>query len=125
MKAHERVAMLYTLGLAGAAGISYYRGRRGAELVREAAVYGLVAGTALNVGGWLLLEGDGLTEALPNPLPNPMALLNKAPDMGKMSSKAIQFLSDLDEGLYDDFKENGVKVGLLPPNPSIVTQDLD
>jgi len=124
MKSSDRIAMLYALGLAGAAGISYYRGRRGPEMLADVAIHGLVAGTAFNVADWLLTdeEAEAFANPLPN-LPNPFAMLNQAHEMGKMGKKAIELLQEVDEGLYNDFKENGVKVGAIPPNPSMVNQD--
>jgi hypothetical protein len=125
MKASDRITLLYAIGLAGAAGVSYYRGRRGQELMADVAIHGLVAGTALNVADWLLAgEGEPLA-AIANPISSQVSLLNRKKEkgMGKMGKKAVKLLSDVDEDLYDDFKENGVKVGAIPPNPSLINQD--
>ena len=122
MKAHERIAMLYALGIAGAAGVAIYRGRQGQALMQDVLVHGVVAGTALNVAGWLLLESNE-AEALANPFPNPMALLNKGHDLGKMGKAAVDLLKNLDDDLYNDFKSNGVKVAAVPANPSHINQD--
>jgi hypothetical protein len=40
-----------------------------------------------------------------------------------MGQRAIDLLSHIDDTLYDDFKANGVKVGPIPSNPSMVQQD--
>lgn len=122
MKASERITLLYALGIVGAAGVSYYRGRRGQQLVAETAIHGVVAGTALNVANWLLIE-EASPLALANPLPNPFAALTNAKDMGRMGKKAIELLSEVDDNLFKDFKGNGVKVGEIPSNPSMVNQD--
>ena len=68
------------------------------------------------------MESNGTT-ALLNPLPSPFALLNRATDMGKMGKAAVTLLSQVDETMYTDFKKNGVKVGPIPKNPSMVNQD--
>lgn len=44
----ERAALLYGVSLAGAGAVSYFRGRRGTDLVFDTVVHGAVAGTALN-----------------------------------------------------------------------------
>jgi hypothetical protein len=125
MKASERITLLYIAGLAGAAGVSYYRGHRNRELLIDTAIHGAVAGTALNVSAWLMMDDaePGPQQSLFNPLFSGFALANKATDMGKMGKKAIELLTEVEDKMYSDFKENGVKVALIPANPSMVNQD--
>ena len=122
MKTADRIALIYAAGLVGAGSVSYYRGRRGSEMFSDIVVYGLVTGTALNVASLLVLQ-DADIGALTNPLPNPFAVLNRAKDMGKMSKRAVNLLKGVDPKLYENFKENGVKVDSIPRNPSVVNQD--
>lgn len=124
MKMSDRVVMLYAVGFAGAGAVSFYRGKRGNEMFSDVVIYGLVAGTALNVASLLVYE-DADFEALTNPMPNPFAVLNRATDMGKMSKRAVNLLKGVDPKLYENFKENGVKVDSIPRNPSVVNQDLN
>jgi hypothetical protein len=56
MKTAHRIALIYGVSLLGAAGISYFRQRRGKELLVDTLIHGLVAGTALNVVGFLVLN---------------------------------------------------------------------
>lgn len=116
MKTSERIALLYTASLAGAAGLAYYRGRRGTELMVSTLYYGLTLGTVVNVGAWLLIE-EGEEAAFTNPI---FATHNRRSDLGKASKKAVKLLERVNPELYDDFKENGVKVGAIPANPSMV-----
>ncbi len=117
MKTSNRIALLYGISLAGAGAVSFYRGRRGQELMLDTALHGAVAGTALNVVGWLVMESGDTAPIL--------ARANEGvKGMGKMSKKAIALLNSLDtDALYAALKENGVKIADVPANPSIVTQD--
>jgi hypothetical protein len=56
MKTAHRVALIYGVCLLGAAGISFYRQRRGKELLVDTLIHGLVVGTAFNVVGFLVLS---------------------------------------------------------------------
>jgi len=118
MKTSNRIALLYGLSLAGAGAVSFYRGRRGQELMLDTALHGAVAGTAFNVVGWLLLESGDEAPIL--------AQANAGvKGMGKMSKQAIALLNNLDtDSLYEALKENGVKIADVPANPSIITQDM-
>ncbi len=123
MKASERIVLVYVAAVAASAGVSYYRGRRGNELVLDAALGGAIGGTALNLAAqaFVPVEGEGVT--ILNPLLSGLSILNRAGGMGKMGQRAVDLLSHIDDTLYDDFKANGVKVGPIPSNPSMVQQD--
>lgn len=56
MKTAHRIALIYGVSLLGAAGVSYFRQRRGKDLLVDTLIHGLVAGTALNVVGFLVLN---------------------------------------------------------------------
>lgn len=120
MKTHERILLLYSVGFVGAAGLAFYRGRQGQDLINDVLVQGAVAGTALNVASWLAFDSatdEGLA------LPNPVGILNTSRELGRMSKAAVDFLSQVDDNLFADFKENGIKLAAVPANPSIVNQD--
>lgn len=118
MKTANRIAMIYGVSLLGAGAVSFYRGRRGTELLRDAALHGAVTGTALNVVGWLVLESG---EKIPM-----FAATNSEGGLGKTPKKVIALLNTIDnDALFADLKENGVKVAEAPKNASIVMQDAD
>ena len=130
MKPAERIPLIFGVAILGAGAFSFYRGRRGTELLTETALHGLSLGTGLNVVAWLASEGEvseiyseAETPSYEAPL---LALKNTAEGMGKLSSQAVALLSELDTGtLYAAMKRNGVKVAPVPENPSIVVQDED
>lgn len=159
MKTGNRIAMIYGVSVLGAAGVSYFlKQRRGQELFMDTLINGAIAGTALNVVGFLLIDGVKVPVVSSAPPPS-SALLNgddevaelelgddygdeevesepvasaktnsakPTGDMGKTPKKAVDILAQLNTGkLYSAMKENGVKIGLVPENPSIVTQEED
>lgn len=121
MKHSERIAILYGLSVLGAGAVSYYQGRRGADMAIDAALYGALAGTGINVVWWLSAEG------IPQFAQIETAKPNEGPSgMGKLSGDAVKLLSQVDAAkLYQNLKENGVKIAPVPDNPSIVTPDAD
>lgn len=129
MKTSNRIVGVYALSAIAAAAYSVYRGKEVEEVLTDALLIGGVLGTAANVGVFLVTNEPpkiaALTSSSDVALPNPMALLNTARDLGNMSKKAVTFLSHLNEDLYYPFKENGVKLGPIPSNPSMINQDND
>jgi hypothetical protein len=123
MKLSERIVLVYVASVAASAGVSYYRGRRGNELLLDTALHGAIAGTAINLAAQAFVPADGESMALFNPLLSGLSMLKSNSGMGKMGQRAIDLLSHIDDTLYDDFKANGVKVGPIPNNPSMVQQD--
>jgi hypothetical protein len=132
VKTAERIALLYGLSIAGAAAISYYRGRRGSDLLVDAALHGGVVGTGVNVIGFLVADKPA---AAPVPvarsngggggglLSSVLAIGNAARSVGKLSKQGQKLLSQMPDELYSDFKRNGVKVAAIPENPNMVNQD--
>lgn len=117
MKTSDRVALVYALSLFGAGAVSYYRGRRGVDLVIDTGLHGVVAGTGLNVVVFLAGEALPSVEVLSNPHEGPTG-------MGNIPAQAVSLLSQVDvERLYQGLKENGVKIAPVPDNPSVVMQD--
>jgi hypothetical protein len=117
MTAANRIALIYGISLVGAGAISFYRGRRGQEFLLDTALHGVVAGTAFNVVGWLVLDG------VATPV---LAVANGEDGFGKMSEKAIALLNNLDtDTIFKALKENGVKIDAVPANPSVIVQDAD
>lgn len=149
MKTGNRIAMIYGVSVLGAAGVSYFmHKRRGQELMLDTLINGAIAGTALNVVGFLMIDGVKVPVLSSGPPPS-SALLNgdveedaygmesdeveaktnsakPTGDMGKTPKKAVDLLAKLNTGrLYADLRENGVKISSVPENPSIVAQDED
>lgn len=126
MKSSERIVSIYLASAVCAAAYSLYQGKDVGDVAVDALLGGGVIGTAANVGVFLITNEPGKL-AVPTEsgyaLPNPMALLNSAKDLGAMSKQAVQFLSQLDENLYYPFREGGVKMAPIPSNPSIINQD--
>lgn len=115
MKTRDRIAMVYAASVLGAAGVSYFRGRQGRDVLRDALVHGLVGGTGVNVALWL---GD---EAGVIALPNHSS--DVAEGAGTMSVEAIAYLADLnDETLYAASNQDGFIIGPVPDNPYVVEQ---
>ena len=99
MKTGERIALLYGLSIAGAAAVSYYRGRRGRDMVTDTLLHGAVVGTGVNVVGFLVADkkpaapapvarsngGGGLLSGL-------FALGNTAKALGRLSHQGQQLL---------------------------------
>ena len=117
MKTSDRIALIYGASLLGAGVVSFWRGRRGQDLIVDVAFHGALAGTALNVVGYLLLR-DGTAIPL-------FAVANEGvKGMGNTPKVAVKLLEDLDVGnLYANLKENGVTIAEIPKNPSVVVQD--
>jgi hypothetical protein len=119
----NQIALIYGFAFVGAAAISFTRGRRGRDLALDTARHGAVAGTALNVVGYLVL-GDGTRIPLVARTNGDVANENPKSGMGKTPSKIVALLNSIDsDALFSKLKENGVKVDLAPENPSMINQD--
>ena len=144
MKTGHRIGLIFGASVLGAAGISYFvHKRRGKELMTDTLLNGLVAGTAFNVVGFLIVDGVQvplLTAAEPvrpvSALTNgtvyaqetaETAKLNSAVasgGMGKTPKQALEILEKIDQDrLYAHMNENGVKVGPVPDNASMISQE--
>ena len=122
MKTGQKVIVIYALSTGAAYGVAYFRGKRGFELVKDTACYGLAGGTVANLVAYIAVAATKpKLEAKQNFNPLRIAAKNT---MGKLSKGGLQLLSNLDtEKLYASMKSDGVKVAPLPDNPSIVVQD--
>jgi len=117
MKTANRIALIYGVSLLGAGIFSYTRGRRGQDLLVDAALHGAVAGTALNVVGFLILDSGEVVPVFSSARTNS--------GMGNTPKGAVELLSTLNPSLlFSDLKENGVKIAAVPENASIVVQDM-
>ena len=113
MKTQDRIALLYAASILGMGGVAYARGRRGMDLLTDAALYGLAVGTAAN-GLWYVASSE---EPLSGWLPSQS-------QMGSMSERAVKLLTNVDaSSLYKEMKTSGVKIAPVPDDPSIVAQD--
>ena len=118
MKSSTRTALIMGASVLGAGAVSYFRGRRGAQLLFDTALHGAAVGTGLSVVARLVLP-DGQTVpvlALPNSHEGVQG-------MGKLGAEGIKLLSSLNvDKLYSDMDKGGVVVGPIPENDSIVIQ---
>jgi len=120
MKLAERVALVYGVSVLGAAAISYLRGREWSDVLFDAAVHGAIAGTGLNIVGYIVL-GSGEEAQLVPVLQNP-----EFAGMGNVSPKGVKILETLDTTtLYEPLKLEGVKIAPIPEDPNMVLQDAD
>jgi len=114
----KKAGMIYGAAAATSAAVAYFRGRRGTDLVRDAAVHGFVAGTGLVAAGYAL-DLVGVTVPV---LSNPSEHIG----MGAMPGKAVALLSQINpDDLFKPMKNGGVKVAPTPEDPSIILQDED
>lgn len=120
MTGTQRVALIYTASILGAAGVAYLRGRTHVtDLATDAIVHGVVAGTALNIVGWLTLSSGQTVPVLEAAKAN-----GAVAGLGKLSAEGIKALSNINvDKLYADMKEAGVKVTPPNGNPNVVVQD--
>lgn len=115
MKPVEKFALVYGLSAFGVGVASYWKGRRGTELLYDTAVYGGMAGTAINVILYATSEGgiardNGEYEDLTG--------------TGTLPREAVRLVQSIDsDRLYAPMKANGVKVAPVSDNPSIINQD--
>lgn len=122
MKTSHYIGLCYVVSIGAAGGVAYLRGKRGLELVTDAALYGGALGTTTAVIGYLSRRPNQAV-AKPNFTLNPLKVATSNA-MGKLSKGGFKLLANLDtDRLYANMKANGVKVAPLPDNPSIVVQD--
>lgn len=117
MKPAEQALIAYGVAFAGAAAVSYFRGRSMTEVLMDTALHGAIAGTALVVVGWLLTE-QGAVPVLAH-------ANNSEPEgTGKVGQGAVALLANLNpDEIFSQLKEQGVKIAPVPDNPSIINQD--
>jgi len=118
MKNAERIALIYGLSVAGAAFLSYRRGRRGlVEVGTEAAIHGGLVGTGLNVV--IFLHEDSSEKKPVQALPN--SGQEKCSPMGKLAADGINILSAINpEVLYKAAKLSGITIGPEGEDPNKV-----
>lgn len=119
----ERTALIYALCTASSGAVSYYRGRRGWDLFSDTLIFGVVSGSLGNsaafVYDYVVEEDDAEHYALPN-----SSEQIDYTDMGKLPNEAVDLLRSLPyTDMYKSRKVNGVTIGEIPQNPSIVIQD--
>lgn len=114
----KRIALIYGVSMLGAAGVAYLRGRTHVtDMLTDAILHGVVAGTVFNVVGYFTLS-DGTTVPL-------LAQTNAGvKGLGKLGAEGVKVLSGINvDELYSAMKNSGVTVGPVPDNPSVVVQD--
>ena len=114
----KRIALIYGVSMLGAAGVAYLRGRTHVtDMLSDAILHGIAAGTIFNVVGYFTLS-DGSQVPL-------LAQANSgAQGLGKLGAEGIKVLSGINvDELYSAMKRGGVTVGPVPDNPSVVVQE--
>jgi len=121
MTATEKMALVYGLSVAGAAAVSYSRGRRGfAEIGQEAVLHGVLVGTGVNVVVWLSDESKQQQVPVAAALPN--AGQDSCKHKGNLGVAAITALSQINpEVLYKAAKIGGISIGPETDNPHDVS----
>lgn len=118
MKRADRIALTYVVSTTGAAVISFLRGRRGMDLVRDTALHGVVVGTGLNIVGWVVFDVDGVPTLINSGEPP------NYNSTGMLSDEAIELMAQVNaQDIYAPMRRGGVKVDEIPENPSIVVQE--
>jgi len=126
MNATTRMGAIYVAAFAGAGLVSWLRGRSGRDMIVDTVLHGAVAGTALNVVGYMVLPSGEAVPVVARPNGGLMALLNggKTAALGKLGKKGVELLSQIDgDTLFSAMKSNGVKVAEVPENESMITPD--
>lgn len=119
MKTAEKIALAYGLSVAGAAAFSYWRGKATSEILTDALMHGAVAGTALTVVGWLVTESGASVPIL-------ASTNSEDAGVGKLTQQGVELLSRINgSDIFRYLKENGVKIDVVPENPSMINQDND
>lgn len=127
----SRLAVAYAASGCVSAAVSYFRGRRGLDLVRDTAVHGFVLGTVGAAGyeGYQYFYGDSddddysedTIEARHNGL---LGSSNVKDDMGTLSAEGVKLLSRVNsDDLFSDQRGPGIKVEDVPDNPAVVNQE--
>lgn len=113
----RKTAWIFAGSFAGAAAVSYWRGRRGQEMANEVVKHGLVVGAGVSASLWALDLAGVVVPALENPA---KAVRN----MGNMPKQAIELLSHINpDQLYAAMRQGGVKVAPVPDDPSMISQE--
>jgi hypothetical protein len=109
--------LIYGISLAGAAAVSYWRGKRTvSEVAFDTFAWGGAVGTGVNVLAAVIVAEDGTILGF--------ARQNALDNMGTLSKEGIKMLSTINtRQLYRDMVDNGVRVGPVPDNANIIDQD--
>jgi len=125
----ERTALIYGLSVAGAAVVSYSRGRRGmAELGMDAAVHGGIVGTGINVVVYLQEDASEKSEvgAAKAILARQNQGQKDCSPLGKLTGQGLSLLSAINpEVLYKTAKMVGVSIGPEGDDPHKVVLPAD
>lgn len=132
MKTEDRMALIYGMSLVGAAGVSYWRGRRGGDLFADTVLHGAIVGTGINLTAYFVLEdsvGEGL---LSNPVEEPGWLGGfrltrqkgrKGDKFGSLSDRAVKIIGEVTPSVLSDFRADGVTIAPVPADASVVVQE--
>lgn len=113
----------YGIGLAGAAALNWWLGKRGKDLVVDTALYGAVIGTGITVVSHLGGEDDlaGLGALMNSMGVSPVSTITGANEgMGSLSRKAVAYLAHLNPDLLSDYQDKSLKIGEVPPDPNVI-----
>lgn len=119
----ERAALIYGLSAAGAAAVSYARGKRGLqEIGTDALLHGAVVGTGVNVVLWLRDDANQYVAAPTAQLALPNSGSQEScPYTGNVVSDGIRILSQINpDTLYKAAKLGSVLISPVGDDPNIV-----
>ena len=107
--------LIYGGSFLGAALISYYTGKRGRPLLKQAAWCSLISGSAIVVLGVV---------AKPAPKARTNGWFGNPGKMGKLPQAGVKVLEAIDTStLYAPMNKNGVKIEPVPDKPNVITQE--
>lgn len=112
------VAAIYGVSVAGAAAVSYLRGRQGTEILFDAAFHGALVGTGLTIVGYFVLPDGEVVPVVSNPF-LPFSF-GKSKDfkegMGSINPKGVKLLEAVPVNLFEDQDSGGMTV-ISEPDP--------
>ncbi len=120
-----RIPALTLTGFGIAGLYFYFRNKPNKTIGMDLVLPGVVMAVGLNLIGWLATEQGWIpVYGQDEDLSGAEAKSNGNDGMGRLSKKAVNFLSHIKEkDLYSPYKKGGLKVAPVPDDPSVVTQD--
>ena len=117
--------LIYGGSFLGAAFLSYYTGKRGRPLLKQAAWCSLISGSAIVVLGVVVKPAPPARKNGWNPW-----AISRGPrrpgaeGMGKLSKKGVAVLEAIDTStLYAPMNKDGVKIEPVPEKANVITQE--
>lgn len=118
----QRTALVYGASFLGAWAFARYRGRALPDTLTDTILHGVVIGTGLNAGLWVLLD-SGWVE-LPALTARPNATKEQIEHgMGSLTPRAVEYLAQINaDDLFRPLEQDGWVIGDVPANEYLVEQ---